>query len=229
MVDFADRYYVTFTSSNGLSVRALLDEASPVLSGGANGWEVVDRPKRVGMTRYKGVDPFSQEITVRFEGVADKIDQEPYISDLWRMSEAGSELQEPPRVSVAGLARRTDLTYVIQNINESNQGVIWDMQGGSPVRLRQVITVSLLQFVDDQVITTQPTPAVVSKSDTTPAKQISAPDNATLTSLAIKYFGDPSKWYDIWLVNIFLLQDPRALIDKGTLVFIPGKTIVRVP
>ena len=220
MANVADRYYVTFTSQTGTTVRVLLDAPSPELTGGFGGWEVIDRPKRSGLTRFKGKEPFAQSIAVLFDGVEDDEDQEPMIADLISMTEPRTALETPPTLTVDGTVVRSDIpAWVIQNITFSTDNVIWTMLGGSPRRLRQPAVVELLEFIDDTVILTQPTPAVASKSK--PAKNIKVPQETTLYSLAVQYYGDPSKYMDIWLLNPFLDPDPRAPIPKGYNITIP--------
>lgn len=228
MPDQGDQYYITFASENGIVVRVLLDAASPNLSGGFGGWEVVDRPKRESMTRFKGSQPFQQDIAILFDGLEDGEDQESYINDLMRMSDPVGKLKQPPKVSITGIADRTDLSWVIQDIKFSTDNVIRDMVDGSIVRLRQAATVTLLEFVDDQVIITRSSPAVVARTSVTAPKVVKSPQNATLRSLAIKFYHDPSQWQVIWLANPFLVHDPRAIIPHGTSVVIPGHLITKV-
>jgi LysM repeat protein len=218
MANVADRYYVTFRTST-LEVRVLLDAPSPAISGGFGGWEVIDRPKRSGLTRFKGKDPFQQNVAILFDGVEDDEDQEPMIADLMAMTEPRTALETPPQVTVDGTVLRTDIQWVIQNITFSTDNVIWTMLGGSPRRLRQPAMVELLEFIDDKVILTRPTPAIASKSK--PAKNIKVPDEATLYSLAIQYYGDPNQYMQIWYLNPTLDPDPRAPIPKGINVTIP--------
>src|SRR5438046_10117005 len=109
--------FVTFRSDSGLIVRALLGEASPVLTSGFGGWEVVDRPKRIGMTRFKGTDPFRQDIAILLDGYADNVSQESKVSRLQMMARQPDVLQQPPTIKLEGMAQRTDLVWIIEGID----------------------------------------------------------------------------------------------------------------
>ncbi len=225
MPDFGDQYYVTFTSEAGGFVRVLVDAASPALMGGYGGWEVVERPKRKSITRWRGVGPWQQDLAILFDGFMDEIDQSTSIQDLIDMSQPRGNLTQPPKVTIDGLAEGTNLTWVIQDIKFSSDRVIRDIG----VIYRQPAIVSLIEFVDDQVIKTKTSPAIVSRTAVTPSKQVSAPTNATLQSLAIKYYHDPSKWQDIWRANPFLIDEPRAPIPHGISLTIPGQLAITTP
>ncbi len=223
-LQFAADYYVTFTSENGLTVTVLMDSTPPVLSKGS-GWDVVDRPKRVAMTRWKGDQPLQQTLSIMFNG---DTSVESDIATLSRMADPVVALGEPPKVLLSGFALRTDIHWVMQPPVFTTENVKWTTEGGNAVRIRQPATVTLMEFVDDNVITTKASPAIVSRSDVAPPKRVQVPQTTTLNDLAIQYYHDPSMWQTIWLANTLLVHDPRAIIPKGTTVDIPGKTIVTV-
>lgn len=214
MTDFN---YVIFRSDSGLSVRILLDANSAHMVGGYGGWEVVARPKRVGLTRFKGKDPFRMDVPILFDGWREDASQEIDIATLSRMSEQPGPQQQPPTIRVEGAVPREDLTWVIETIDWDASNVIWDVQQGTPVRLRQAAVVHLLQFVDDKLLVTPPSlminrPAIAAKTTTT---------GASLKKLSQDAYGTPDLWTIIADANG--IRDPRAPIPPGKTIKIPPK------
>jgi hypothetical protein len=215
------RHKVTFTADNGLIVQVALDMASAHMTGGFGGWEVVDRPKRVALTRFKGKDPYRMDVPILFDGWSDDASQEVQISTLARMSEQPAEQQPPPTLTVDGAVPRDDLTWVIETIDWDGSNVIWDMQNGVPVRLRQSAVVHLLQYVDDNVIITKATPAVKNGGNKRGGKTVTTTSASTLRQTSQAEYDDPDAWKLIGDANgIF---DPRAPILPGTTLYIPPK------
>lgn len=216
------RYYVSFESDTGDVVTVLLDAASPTLTGGMGGWEVVDRPKRVGITRFKGKEPFRQDVAIVFDGVSTGESQEEKISTLVNMGLQPDDLKDPPKVKVAGTVHRRDLTWVLEPAPDwDSQSVMWDRQGGVSVRIRQAAVVHLLEFVDDQVLITAPSPAVAAR-DKVSGKNVKTPDGMTLKQLASIEYSDPDKYLLILMANPWLDPDPRKRIPRGTPLTIPS-------
>lgn len=214
---FPIRNYVTFTSDNGLQVTVLHDAAAN-MTGGFGGWEVIERPKRVAMTRFKGKDPFRMDVPVLFDGWTDDESQEIAIATLARMAEQPGEMQQPPTLMIEGAVPREDLTWVIETIDWDNQRTIYDMQGGVQVRLRQAAVVHLLQFVDDDVISTPPTLAVVKPKT---AVKLVPGAGKTLKQLAAIEYGNPDLWTLIADANG--IRDPRKPIPATTTIKVPPK------
>ena len=215
-------YTVTFKADNGLAVTVLAGDGAPMLSGGFGGWETVDRPRRVGITRFKGRSPMSQDIPIRFSDPdGEDVSQEQDITTLMRMASQGADLAEPPKIRLGGIAWRKDLTWVINDITWDSTAQLITV-GSTPVRVRQDAVVHLLQYVDDTVLTTAASPAANAQ---TPKKkaQVTVPDGMTLKQVAgIEYPGQVDKGMNllIW-ANEFLSADPRAIIPTGTVLSIP--------
>lgn len=215
-------YTVTFKADNGLQVTVMNGETSPVLTEGFGGWDTVSRPKRVGITRFRGKAPFKQDISVMFDGFADSTPQEYAINTLMRMALEGNDLSEPPKITLGGLALRKDLTWIIDGIDFDNNA-IWITSGGVPVRVRQNAVVHLLQYVDDAVITTAASPAV--NAQIKKKKTITTPKGMTLKQIAlINYKNDVDAGMRLILwANPWLDPDPRKLIPAGTPISIPNE------
>lgn len=216
---------VTFNPSVGQAVTVLLDASSPVLSGGYGGWETVDRPKRVSMTRFKGPAPFAQDIAVMFDSWIDGDSVEYDIMNLEHMAEQPGALEEPPKVTLGGMALRKDLTWIITDLTFSDTVVIWDFAtNGVPVRLRQAVVVHLLQYVTDDVILTPAAPAVTPGKKKT--RKIVAPGGGggmTLKQISQVVYGTPDKFYIIAETNppVSKLNPGRDPVPAGTHLSIP--------
>lgn len=216
----APSQYVTFETDTGLKVSVLGGESGAIITGGYGGWEVVSRPKRVGAIRFSGHDPFRQDITIRFDGLADAKPCEHDISTLERMAEQPSKLAQPPKVRVSGPVPRRDLTYVIENLTWDASDAIWKSIGGVPVRLRQGGTVSLLQYVEDSAITSGPSPAQGAGGASGGSKVVSGQGKSAKDHSQEQY-GTPDGWLSIINANPFLIPDPRAPIPATTQFVVP--------
>lgn len=216
-------HYVTLTSDTGLKVRVLLDSNSAHLTGGFGGWEVVARPKRVGIVRFAGRDPFRMEVPVLFDGYGMGKGQEADISTLIRMSQPPTELKQPPTIKISGAVPRTDLTWVIEDLVQDNQSVIWDQQGGVSVRLRQGFVVHLLQYVDDTLITTAASPTIIAGGGTSGSK-VKVGSGKTAKQEAQTEYGSASLFTILFAANPWMTPDPRAPIPTGTEFVVPPKS-----
>lgn len=239
-----DKYYVTFTPDNDIngdkSITVLVSASSPNWTGGFGGWDIVERPKRKSVTRWKGQDPRTLDLPILFDGLVNDEDQEDDIAKLIDMSQPDSAFNTPPpTVAIQGLTMGNSYSWVIQDISWDTEGVIWDHRDGEgAVRLRQGATVSLLEFVDDQVILTQPTPVIWKKK--APTKPITTKQHDTLGSLAVTYLKNYKRWVDIWELNkananaaafasgkVFK-KDPRAELAAGMFLLMPSPSGITV-
>lgn len=215
------RYFVSLQADDGTVISVLLDAASPKLTDGFGGWETVDRPRRVALTRFKGINPVRQDLAILFEGVNEGKSQEVAITNLERMAQQTGDLSEPAKITLGGTALRKDLTWVIESIDMDDQRTMWTKQGGFPVRIRQAAVVHLLEFVDDSVIVTAPSPAVMAKPSPG-GKTLTTPQGMTLKQIAALEYNDPDKYTLIIDANPWISTDPRVLIMPGTPLFIPA-------
>lgn len=209
---FDPRYYVTFTASNGLTVRVLADDTSATLTSGFGGWEAVDRPKRVQMTRYKGKPLFKQDVPIMFDGLQDSKNVEIEVSNLIRMSQQAGALAPPPTVRITGPVEREDLTWVVEDITWNSDNVIRDISGGSSVRMRQSAVVHLMQYVDDKVIVTPARPKVAAK--------VVDPKGKTPKQLSNEHYGTPDFW-TLFTDRNKQIFNPRQKLPPGKKVIIP--------
>lgn len=221
------RYYVNFQSDSGLELSMLLNANSPALNGGVGGWEVIDRPKRQGLTRFKGYNPKRQDIPVMFDGFENLSSVEPDISVLLDMATSPDNGVAPPIITVTGLAVAKDIPWVIESIDWDNAATMWDWQGGEAVRLRQTAVVHLLEYVDEVVLITKSSPAATNKRSKQPPHIVQG-DGQTWKQIAQIVYHNASLWWTIqqYAPNQLrgLPADNRTKITAGTIIYIPLRT-----
>jgi LysM repeat protein len=185
---------------------------------GFAGWEVVDLPGGVGMTHWKGHDPISIDLELFFNDDDLTNSVEDAIATLEAMAGRGIKRKkdEPSvvKVDTGGLMpfdwhQFPDTRWVINGLDYSTdpEQVIVNPHGN---RVRQTVTVTLLQHVDDQ--------RLQSRSFTTakPAthRTYTTKKGDTLQSIANGKLGSSAKWKTLAKLNPSV-RDPRH-IKAGT-------------
>jgi hypothetical protein len=153
------------SSRNALSFNVLPGEAAPVIVGGYAKFSTVDRPQRVGLTKFDGFDPITMDIAVRFESWQDRdggVQLERDIELLEGMAGRGrgrDAVGAPPtvRISTTGASGQiVPLVPANYQWTSRNQAapvwyvanIDWDaepLRSGGGRRLRQLATVSVQQ------------------------------------------------------------------------------------
>lgn len=196
------------------------------ITGGYGGWDVVNRPKRKGLTQWNGKDPMRLQLPIMFDGWMDRDSQEIPISRLHRMSlpPAGVKQGEPPIVAVGGngVPHSGIERWVIENLLWGTN-VLWDKdRSGSMSRMRQDCVVNLIEFVDEDRVAFS---GIAVQPTTTPPKstgqgnralQYTVQQGDSLTRIAADVYGDSTAWSVLAVAND--LRDPGALIPGETLV-----------
>lgn len=172
-----------FVSSKGTSVICLRGSNAPKQTGGGGGWEVEARPRRVGLTLWKGREPYRMDVPVLFDGWAADRSIEVAISTLNQM-QMGKDLQEPASVTIEGLVPVKGIKWVIESIEWGDE-VIW----GDPGRLRQDAVVRLLQYNPEVMFQ-------ITKTSTPKPKTVKTKAGDTLRKVAARpdVYRDESKW-----------------------------------
>jgi hypothetical protein len=201
------KYQITLVSSNGLRVTALRGMSAPKVNGGYGGWEEVSRPRKVGLTEWRGRSPFRLALPLLIEGFpTDSV--EVACSTLERMALPGAA-SEPPQVTIQkGAVPHSDLIWVIESLDWGDMVIYGDNN-----RVRQDVTVNLLQYVKADRLNvkgganpgTHPTTYTVKKGD-------------NLRKAAVAVYGDPGK--------AKTLQQANGIRDPNNLT--PG-TVLRCP
>jgi len=192
-----------------LSVAGWLGEEQPTVTSGYGGWTVVSRPRRYGLTDFVGLDPKRLSFSLLIDGLAAGRSVETEVRNLERMASIDAGRKTPSIVTVSGPLPWSTLQWVIEELsfNEST----WS-EGGD--RIRQKITITLLQFVEDVRLkklaakkATSSTPYVVKAGE-------------HLGEIAAKRLGDASRWKEIAELND--LRTPRD-VKKGQRLRMPVK------
>jgi hypothetical protein len=187
----------TFISSEGGRVTMMRGDGIPKMTGGGGGWSIEARPRRVGLTIWKGRDPYTMDVPVLFDGWMDDNSQENEISVLNQM-QMGGDLKEPPTVTIEGAVPVKGIRWVISGIDWGDQ-VIYDDNS----RYRQDAVVHLTQYNPEDRLKTfgggnlqTPRIHVVRKGE-------------TLRSIANQYYKDANKWKIIAAANN--IRDPKSI------------------
>ena len=111
------------------------------LSGGGGGWEVVGRPRQIGMTLWQGTEPYQLQLGLMLDNYARGTNVERAMRALDRLYR-GDDDSEPGVIEVGGMPLPAD-EWVIETIDF-----------GDPIRavddlalLRQPVTMTLREFV----------------------------------------------------------------------------------
>jgi hypothetical protein len=208
---------------SGPTVVAALGDGPPTLSG-EGGWEVVKRPKWVGFTNWEGIDPYTLDIPLLFDGFARDVSVERDLGLMQMMMRpAVTPSTRPPIIRAVGPVPMTHLRWVITNIEWGDC-----VRRADGARTRQFVTLHLLQFIPPDVMvagTSSPAEAAQVRatssggvtSATTPAPATPAPSAATytvrsgdtLSAIAARVLGNANRWQEI--ANLNSIRDPRAL------------------
>lgn len=198
------------SSSPPLQVRALRGVGAPQITGGYAIWEKVARPHRKALTRYQGRDPFQMTLPLLLEGFDGNVSVEPEIRALEMMALPPTAGSDPPTVTVAGAVPHPELDWVIGGSDpplEWDASPIWSPNG---YRIRQAVTVHLLEHVGDDSNDTATVSAVGSSAAGTSAAGVYVVnDGDTLQSIAALRLGSASRWHEIADLND--IRDPRRL------------------
>jgi hypothetical protein len=98
------------------SVVCWMGNDPPKISAGYGGWEVVERPRRAGLTQWTGREPFQVQISIVLDGWIDRQPIDYQIDRLERM--AMPYKKEPPVIMVIGGAMpHAGLDWVIETID----------------------------------------------------------------------------------------------------------------
>lgn len=210
---------VTFSAPNIADVVVALASQPTQITSGYGGWSVVNRPRRKGLTQWDGKDPLRMGIPVLFDGWFSSQGQEVPISRLSRMGLPPRDGEEPPVITVDGVAIPDPgpKRWVIENLQWGTD-VLWETVGGVTVRLRQDCTVFLLEYVapDREAFRSLPGLSISSGKGKVPTR-ITVKKGQTLQQIAAQVYGSASQWKKIAKAN--KLRDTK--LKAGQVLRIP--------
>jgi hypothetical protein len=201
------KYYYTFTADSGSIVRVMRGTAPPKMTGGMGGWQIVNRPRRSGITQWTGYEPYQMEVPVIFDGWHNQESVEDDIRRL-NMMQTGMPYQPPPTLQIDGALPISGATWVISTIDWGDI-VYWKQTPtGDFVRLRQDAVVHLLQYVEEDrlMIRNVGLPHVY-----TPMRK-----GMSFRDVAKEMYGSPKRWKDIKNANP-KIRDPNNLPKDQTI------------
>lgn len=205
---------------------ALLGPERPDVSSGYGGWEEVERPRRPTVTTWRGQPARRLALSVLFDNFAGGESVEPEIRRLERMALPRPGGQ-PPTVTVTALGGvippfYEGLPWVIDAISWGD--ALMNQHGN---RTRQFVTVTLLQYVADELVQRSPAKARRAKqaratgstrNHSARSKRVMLRAGDTLLSVAARELGSSGRWREIALLND--IRDPRA-VRAGQTVRLP--------
>ena len=154
-----------------LNLVGLLGPESPRLTGGFGGWDVVNRPRQVGMTVWNGVDPFKLEFQIVLDGGAAGADisettntiyerpdvqpesQEPVLRDLLDVARGNADHPGPGIVKVDGIPSLPATRWIISDLEFGTDAIrrVNDMH-----RTRVTVDFTLLEYMPPSYIPIAP-------------------------------------------------------------------------
>jgi hypothetical protein len=212
-----------------LTVVVELGDSTPRVTQGYGGWDEVDRPGRESLTVWRGFKPLGVDLPLIVDALAAGTSVEPVITILEALAGRGKRRTggRPPLVMVhtSGVMPHDaqdfpDLRWVIQDLDfDENETIVNDAGN----RVREPVTVSLLQHVDDTRLADaafQARAARRARTGTSSRRRYTVKEGETLVSIARDKLGDGGRWTEIASLNR-QLRDPRA-VHAGAVITIPA-------
>jgi hypothetical protein len=219
VIEHPAEYYYHFVSSNGLELVVLRDEGIPKVTDGVGGWEVVDRRRRRGLTKWNGRNPIRMDVPILFDGdytPPRSIDTD--VTTLVNMAR-GDNFIIPPTVRVEGYLPVTGIKWVIEDLNWGDNAR-WKSDGmGGQIRVRQDCVVKLLQYIEEDVVRTS------KKSPLPQQSSYTTKEGDTLRGISKRFYGTGDKWKVIYEANKatvpFLSRAPDSPLRPYVVLIIP--------
>jgi LysM domain-containing protein len=195
----------------------LLADTPPKITGGGELWDIVDRPRQVSMTVYKGRAPFQVELAVMLDGLAPLVEQggysqEPVIRDLLAAM-TGDDEQEPSTWEIQGVPEVNDIPeWVLQNA-EPGDHVIRRRTDFS--RTRQDYTLTFVEYTPPTYVQIRAKARQGAKSKTI---LYAVKKGDTPASIARKR---RCKWTDLRTLNQSVVKRANQNLKDGTRIRVP--------
>jgi LysM repeat protein len=179
-----------------VQVTALLGPNGFKLTAGYGKWEEVAVPRGVPFTQWDGRNLWAADIDLLLDGwsrqasVESDITQIEYMALRPGVQPMGEPLATPPPVRITGAISHPEFTWVITGIDWGD--ALRAFEGGH--RLRQGLTLHLLEYVEETTISALPPPPP-------PPRKYKVVKGDNLKKLAVKFLGKSSRWPDIVKVN----------------------------
>jgi LysM repeat protein len=142
--------HIRLVSNTGEDVLCLVGPGGAKLTGGVGGTQTVDIPRATQAVTWLSHPPYGMTLSLMLDGHAAKQSIESDLNAIYRMARAEPGVVRPPSVSLSGPVPRTDLAWLIEQIDEDESSTI--RRPSDDFRTRQVVTLTLVQNRDVQLV-----------------------------------------------------------------------------
>jgi hypothetical protein len=189
-----------------VKITALMGDSPPTITGGYGGWTDVERPGRMSLTAWKGGAPLRLRLVVMLDGYAAGASVQSQVANLEKLARRPAGAAHPPLVRVGGAIPHPSTNWVIEGL-EWGDVALRDAAGRL---VRQAATVSLVQFVDDDLIVERA--AEKARSKRTTAKRTRVHKNESVRDVAKRLKIDAKA-----LAKANDIRDPRRKLQRDYL------------
>lgn len=205
-------YHVRLTSDTGENLLCLVGPGGAKLTGGVGGTQTVDVPRDTQAVTWSTHPPYGMSLSLALEGFATGATVEADLKTLYRMARADVGAVRPPSVSLSGPVPRTDLQWLIEDIDESvTDGEV--IRRDDDARVRQFVTLTLVQDRDVQLVVPASKAPASKKTQT-----VTFRSGDSLTSIAHTY---KVKGGAKAIQKLNQIRDPKH-IKPGTKIRLPS-------
>jgi hypothetical protein len=220
-----DNIFTITSQEDGTRFRASFGDGAPLVTDGYGGWQVVNRPKAVGIVEWQGRNPLAIEIPFMIDYWLSGIENpgihcEGQVKSLERLCGVGMGHQPPIcRVDSQGVI---PYDYTLDKIKTwVVESVSWDRElelrrSDTGRRVRCGGTMTIRQFLTPQDILRQ----IKGTDKARVPKTYTVKHGDTLSKIANKFYSNPHKWKIIADAN--RIRDRRHLKVGQVLKIPPG-------
>jgi hypothetical protein len=177
-------------------VRCLLGPGGGRITQGYGKWDEVAVPRGTPFTQWTGRGLYGMDLDLLLDGWAKHRSVEPQVTSIEQLAllptirPMGKTLVTPPPVRLFGAVPHPELTWVVSGIDWGDS--LRDPRNGH--RLRQGLTLHLLEYVEETSISALPPPPP-------PPRKYKVKHGDNLKHIAAKMLGKSSRWRDIAKLN----------------------------
>ena len=195
----------------------LLGEQPPKVTGGGDLWDIVERPRQVAMTIYKGREPFQVELGVMLDGFNPRVEQgglsqEPMIRALLAAM-TGDDEAEPSTWDIQGIPEVNDIPeWVLQTVDPGDHII---RRATDFSRTRQDYTLTFLEYTPPTYVQLRAKARQGTKGKTT---LYTVRRGDTPASIARKR---RCKWTDLRTLNLSVVKRANQNLKDGSRIRVP--------
>lgn len=188
------------------------------VTGGYGNWVQVLVPRADPLTQWSGRNLTTMDIDLVFDGYRHSRSVEPQIKALEALATRDPAMLTPPVLRIYGAVPHPALKWVITGIDYTNTPATL-RKYPSGERLRESVTVHLMEYRDETTLVALPRAAATPK----PPSKYKVKRGDTLKTIAVKKLGKSSRWPDIAKLNKGLRGPNLAASWIGKTIKIPPK------